>query len=471
MLVLAALLLGLAVARPPAVLYPQIGIEVYQERPDSYFFGISNLNADWTVYGSFTERPVNGPDECSTAHSQWSRQDNSLSTTMSRDKLAGCLGQESGAFYVWMTWAGQPVAMRSIPISVLDGELAITEDQPLGLTVEDLSWVPSGVMLLEVGFRSDQHAIANVSLESAESLALIGMTTTVNNSESGVEQRIHFTSDAGAMRENDGVRLTLDNGQTVYFTIQLALQDGELLPDRHRVEMIPFKDSALREPYIASVLGGESVEEGSQICVLIQDTSGAQLDAGSARICSSASSDLSLRLACTASQVVDMVSLEIFNRAANYLNSQLSPEIIDSPSHSQAVFCFSPLKLSTRVHILEVELDTPAGQLTRRSFEWHGNHSDGMWFHCASGYHWNPYFYQCRANGWWNGALLWGALALVVLVLAFGALLYYAGGHWLDSHEWESPHHKLRATGTVSTVNIAAGLTAYIAGEYSRKLQ
>ena len=82
--------------------------------------------ADWTVYGSFTERPVNGPDECSTAHSQWVRQDNSLSTTMSRDKLAGCLGQESGAFYVWMTWAGQPVAMRSIPISVLDGQLAIS---------------------------------------------------------------------------------------------------------------------------------------------------------------------------------------------------------------------------------------------------------------------------------------------------------------------------------------------------------
>ena len=106
MLVLAALLLGLAVARPPAVLYPQIGIEVYQERPDSYFFGISNLNADWTVYGSFTERPVNGPDEC--WRRRWRLSGSGARTMQTRSRSPNGRKYKKKSTTSWALWPAWP---------------------------------------------------------------------------------------------------------------------------------------------------------------------------------------------------------------------------------------------------------------------------------------------------------------------------------------------------------------------------
>lgn len=470
MWLLAAIAISAVLARPPAVIYPEFQLSIEEDD-----FGCRirvGVPEGCTVYSSFAFDPLIEPDPCSSSHDSWKREPGLLSVELTHEDVLSCLHQDSGGLYAWVSRADNIVSMKKLPIWVEEGRLTFAQDVDVQLSVAELSWAPSGLMILDVGFRSEQTAIVEVLMQSSESLSFVGLTTTANNSAEDYEQHLHFTSEDGAMRENDLVVLRLDNEEELMFTLQLALQDGEVLPDRHPVEMIPFKDAELREPYIASVLGGESIAEGAQVCVLLQDTTGAQIDAGSARICSSPTSDLTLSLACTASQALDLISLEIFNRAEDYLNEILAPKIIDSPSRSQAVFCFSPIKLSDRVHILEVDLDTAEGQLTRRSFEWHGNHSDGLWFHCADGYHWNPYFYQCRADGWWNTALLWGALALVVLVLLFGAMLYYANGHWLGGHEWESPHHgkrKVVATGTVSTTNVAAGLTTYVTVEIDQK--
>lgn len=453
------LLAGLVAARPPALIFPEFQLSVTSL--DAGYRFLVEVPAGYTVYGSFTDDPFTDPDECSTAHPVWEHSSGQIRADLSASAVHTCLDSYSGAFYAWVSKGDSVVSMKSIPLTWIDEELQIGRDAEADLSVSELSWSPGGVMLLELGYSSEYYAIVNASLESTESLELLGVTITANNSQQDYEQRLHFLSEAGAMRENDLVWLSLESGQELVFTIQLALEDGELMPSSHGVEMMTFKDAELTQPYIASVLGGESLAEGSQVCVVLQDTSGAQVEAGSAQLCSSYSSDLVLETACSSATGGDLVSLEIFNRAADYVNERLSPEIRTSASRSQAVFCFNPIKLSERVHILEVHLASQLG-LVRRSFEWHGNHSDGMWFHCAYGYHWDSFLYQCRPSGFWNSTILWGALALVFVLIAFGLLIFYTGGHVWPGHEWESPHHSAPvATGKISVANIMAGYTEY----------
>ena len=460
---LALLLLPLLVAaRPPAILFPEFQLSA--ESTEAGYRFLVEIPQGYTVYGSFTDDPFTDPDECSTAHSSWTHSADKLSADLSFDAVKSCLDGWEGSFYAWISKGDSVVAMKSLTLSWVSEQLQIGQDAQASIEVSELSWSPGGVMLLELSYSSEFYAIVNASLESSRSLELLGLTITANNSQQDYEQRLHFLSEAGAMRENDLVWLTLENGQELLFTVQLALEDGELMPDRHGVEMMTFKDAALTQPYIASVLGGESLAEGQQVCVVLQDTTGSQVSAGSARICSSYASDLSLETACSSSAAADLVSLEIFNRAADYVNDRLSPEIRDSASRSQAVFCFSPIKLSERVHILEVDLESHLGLLQRRSFEWHGNHSDGMWFHCAYGYHWDAYFYQCRPSGFWNSTILWGAVAVVFVVFVCGAMLFYTEGTLWPDHEWETGHHAPPtpvATGAVSVANIMAGITEY----------
>jgi hypothetical protein len=460
---LALLLLPfLAIARPPVVLFPEFQLSV--SSTDVGYRFLVDVPPGFTIYGSFTDDPFTDPDECSTAHSAWTHGPTQLSADLSADAVSACLDETGGAFYAWVSKGEGVIAMKSLPLAWSGESLLVGQDARASIEVSELSWSPGGVMLLELGYSSEFYAITNASLESARNLELLALTITANNSQQNYEQRLHFLSESGAMRENDLVWLTLENGQELLFTVQLALEDGELMPDRHGVEMLTFKDAELTQPYIASVLGGESLAEGQRVCVVLQDTTGSQVSAGSARLCSSYSSDLSLETACSSSSAEDLVSLEIFNRAADYVNDRLDPELRDSASRSQAVFCFSPIKLSERVHILEVDLASHLGLLQRRSFEWHGNHSDGMWFHCAYGYHWDAYFYQCRPSGFWNSTILWGAVALVFVVFVCGAMLYYTEGHLWPDHEWETGHNAPPtpvATGAVSVANIMAGITEY----------
>jgi len=429
------LLAALTHAREPVVLFPTAqlsgvssneGIGFAIEIPDGY-----------SVYATFSSDSPSEDDPCSTSLSQhWSRVESAYLALFSSAEIMECThnSAESGEFQsalrVWYSRSGEYLAMKSLPFSWDGKDFEVATDSPATFELSDLSWAPSGVTIIEVAYISADNAIASATLESSVKVELLGVTV-MRNESNGYEQRIHFVSPSGALRENDQVSLILDNGQEIIFTLQLALSLGELMPNHGSVEMLTFKDISLKQPYISSYLSGESIAEGGNVCVVVQDVTGSAIDISAARICSSPSQLFTPDGGCSTSPAPDVQTLSIFDRSVDYVNAELHPEIRDTASRSQSIFCFKAVKLSENVHLLEVELVNSNNQQKRHWGSWSGNHTDGFWFHCADGHHWDWSLGHCQSG---FNMILWGAFAVIVLVAIFVCCLCYNNGnYWGDN--------------------------------------
>lgn len=426
---------AVALAKPPSIVFPQFSASG-ESVADGALFQIQ-LPVSGPLHASFVfSDPLGTEHSCSSERSaNWQRTEFELTGRFTVAELAACVdssadGEFEGQLYLWNadTQSSNGVACRTLPFHY-DGVAVMTvQDSEAELSIPSLSWSPSGLMLLEVAYSSPLAYIVNVSNTE---LTYLGMTL-MQDEEHRSEQRLHFSSDQGALNLHSTVHLILDTEQELLFTIVLELGDGELLADNEHgsVDMMIFKDKELREPYISSALSGEELAEGSDVCVVIQDVTGAQLDAGSARICSSASGAINQNGGtCSFSAFPDTITLEIFNYGQGFVNWDLEPEIRDSASRSQVVFCFRPKMLSQMVHVLEVEVNRPGHNNQKRHFDWWvGNHTHGFWFHCPDGYHWDSVWDHCSPDGVWGSLWIWALVAAAFAFLIFCLCISWVNG-------------------------------------------
>lgn len=381
-------------------------------------------------------------------------------------------------------------------------------------------WNPTGEVLVQLesrvvplGTREGHFSQAEVITESGEPLALTTITGCDPDVTNACVQSWYLRGGGEQGTYRLGAQLSEESGPSLLMTaiMQLDLQHGEVHPDQSGVEAMIFRDEDLTLPYVASALNAENLIDGATVCMMLQDSSGNDVSARAARICTSMDMDLtassgSTSGGCNTPDATNVIQANIFDKDSDEESTTFNPIIRRLQSASQQAFCFTAKKLSNRSHVLEVEYygaslsarqngkrdlrwsewDGQKGERKLLSFEWDDRKRcpRDMWIDCPSDCDWNRGHSSCQKKhsqtdddfgaGWIVFWVFFVICLIIICIAAFCGTGYDDGwyhpswGGWgqdgtnnHNSNNTYNVHHGNTTTQTYQKAKYQKGDNAY----------